>query len=304
MTVGAFAAIALPVLGLFLAITFGFQATRLLAQARKTPPLVTPKNALAADPADDLPTMRFKGEPFETRWQGSRGYERPDDLWATASRDWGGYVWVAIITRLRPSRFSDPSYWRRYLPGTFALSALFFVLIPLLIITLGQPLSGFDGTFSPSRAQRDVPVHNRAYVNDPPACGTSTTGAAAAGRIIWVSYANDANVFSVRPGDLVAVNYLYGRPVFSPGVPLCVPTTPTIADRSGVVEYQVTDSGTGYIYIPQPNGTVVAQIDVRPDYSAAVYVLLGITAAVMCFDIVVLIRLRRATHARWTRIRY
>jgi hypothetical protein len=177
---------------------------------------------------------------------------------------------------------------------------LLFIVPALLIVSMEQPGNGPEGTFSPSVAQRAVPVHSADYVTDPAVCGTSTSGASPQGQPVFVNYVEDGNVISVRPGTRVVISYLYGKPLFSHGVPLCVPAAP--GDRVGVVEYQATSSGTGYIYIPQPNGTVVAEISVAPDYSALVYAILAITGVVIIFDVIVFLRLRRATQARWTRV--
>ncbi len=67
-----------------------------------------------------------------------------------------------------------------------------------------------------------------------------------------------------------------------------------------MVEYRSTASGAGYIYIPQPNGTVVARIEIAPDYSSAVFLVLALSAIVICFDVAVTFRLRRATTARYS----
>jgi hypothetical protein len=300
MTIGTASAFVLASLALISAVLFGVQARRHLARVLKTPPLRTPHSASAADPADDVPTMRFKGQPFESRWQGSKGYDRPDEAWAQASRSWTDYLIVPVVTVLRPSRFSDPSYWTRYLPGVYALRMAIFIVLPLLFVTLDKPTNGTEGTFSPSAAQRAVPVHSADYVSDPAACGTSTSGVSTQSQRVFVNYVDDGNVIWVQPGTRVVISYLYGKPLFSQSVPLCVPAAP--GDRVGVVEYQATSSGTGYIYIPQPNGTVVAEILVTPDYSALVYAILGVTGVVIIFDIVVFLRLRRATLARWTRV--
>ncbi|HEY6428587.1 MAG TPA: hypothetical protein VIX84_15300 [Acidimicrobiales bacterium] len=300
MTIGTVSAIVLVGLGLISAVVFGVQARRHLARVLETPPLARPHSANAADPAADVPTMRFKGQPFESRWGGSEGYERTDETWERASRNWTDYVIAPVVTVLRPSRFSDPSYWTRYLPGVYALRISVLIVLPLLFLSLEQPGNGPEGTFSPSAAQRAVPVHSADYVTDPAVCGTSTSGVSPQGQPVFVNYVDDGNVIWVRPGTRVVISYLYGKPLFSQSVPLCVPAAP--GDRTGVVEYQATSSGTGYIYIPQPKGTVVAEISVPPDYSALVYAILGATGAVIIFDVIVLLRLRRATQARWTRV--
>lgn len=300
MTIGTVGAFVLAGLALISAVVFGVQARRHLARVLETPALPTPHRARAADPADDVPTMRFKGQPFESRWGGSKGYEGPDETWAQASGNWTDYLIAPVVTILRPSRFSDPSYWTRYLPGVYAVRMALFIVPALLIVGLEQPGNGPAGTFSPSAAQRAVPVHSADYVTDPAVCATSTSGVSPPGQPVFVNDVDDGDVISVRPGTLVVISYLYGKPLFSHSVPLCVPAAP--GDRVGVVEYQATSSGTGYIYIPQPNGTVVAEISVPPDYSALVYGILGATGAVIVFDIVVLLRLRRATQSRWTRV--
>jgi hypothetical protein len=307
MTIATLAAVVLASLGLISAVVFGVHTKRHLAQVLKTPPLATPRNANAADPADDVPTMRFKGQAFESQWQGSRGYESPESATdvlftpgAPATENWTDRLIVPIVTPLRPSRFSDREYWTRYLPGVLALRALIFYVLPLLIVLLQQPANGAAGTFVPTSAQRAVPAHSSDYVADPASCGSSTSAASTSDNPIFVNYVDDGTVFSAGSGSRVIISYYYGKPVFSPDVPLCVPTTSTIGHKSGAVEYQVTGSGTGYVYIPQPSGTIVAEIQVPQNDSALVFVILGLTLAVVCYDITILIRLRRATQARYT----
>jgi hypothetical protein len=303
MNFGSLLAVVLSFVGLIFAVVFAWQASRQLARVRKTPPLAAPAHALAADPSDDVPTMRFKGEQFEQRFGGSRGYDRPAGAWdpPDQGRNWTDPLIVTIVTPLRLSRFSDPKYWTRYLPGVFALQLLLFVLAPLLVIVAAAPTNGPAGTFSPTAAQRQVPAPGAAFVTDPAGCGGSSAGATG-GRPVHIAYSDDGNVFAVQPGATVIISYLYGKPVFSPDVPLCTPSAATTTDRTGVAEYRVTGSGSGYVYIPQPNGTVVAKIQVPADLSTLVYVVVAITVIVLCFNIAVLVRLRRATRARYTRV--
>jgi hypothetical protein len=306
MTIASFVAVVLAGLGLFVAVLFGASALRQLAQVRRTPPLGGPARAGAdpsdsSDPANDVPTMRFKGEAFERDWQGSRGYARPETA-NEAIENWTDRLIIPVVTPLRPSRFSDPSYWTRYLPRVLGIWFLFFVVLPLVIVATEHSTNGTRGTFSPSAAQLSVPARSSDYVSDPGACDASHGGNSASGQPVSITDADNGNVFSVRPGGLIAVTYYYGKPVLSPGVPLCDPTGLVIRDTSRSVEYQVTGSGTGYVYIPQPTGTIVAEIEVASDHSAVVYVLLGLTAVVLCVDIVLMVRLRRETRVRWTRV--
>jgi len=304
MNFESLAAIVLALLGLIFAVVIASQATQHLARIRKTPPLAAPAHALAADPAQDDPTMRFKGEAFEGVFGGSRGYDRPPEEWTPigrGQRNWTDGLIVAIVTPLRPSRFADADYWSKYLPGVLAMRALFFVLLPLLIIVLGSPSEGPTGTFSPTAAQRQVRVQGAGFVAEPPVCRGSSAGSA--GRApVYINNENDGTVYLVRPGTTVIISYLYGKPVFSPDVPLCIPFAAATTDRTGVAEYRVSGSGSGYVYIPQPSGTIVAQIEIQPDVSTLVYVIVGVTVAVLCFDVAVLLRLRRATRERYTRV--
>ena len=118
-----------------------------------------------------------------------------------------------------------------------------------------------------------------------------------AGQPVWVSDTDDGTVFVVPHDSIVGITYLYGRPVFSPAVPLCGLSG---SGRSGVVEYRSAGSGTGYIYLPQPSGTVVARIEIERDYSAIVFLVLVLAAIVICFDVVVTFRLRRGMTARYS----
>ena len=90
------------------------------------------------------------------------------------------------------------------------------------------------------------------------------------------------------------MTYPYGAPVFSPssmlsrtqlGIPLGTPTT------------FAADSGSGFVYTPEPTGTVVAEIDVADSEIVSVpFVLLGLT--IFALDIILTILMKRTMRAR------
>ncbi len=282
--------------GLVIAVVVCVVALRALASVRKAPHPTVGEPA-PSDPADDVPTMRFKGETFEARWQGSRGYERPEARTLADGENWTDRLVIPVVTPLRPSRFSDPSYWTRYLPGL----VLIVLVVPLALLALGQLLAGGTGRFAPSAAQLGVPTRNSDYLNDPGPCHLPASGLPNGLHTTSITDADNGRVFWVHSGDLVAITYDYGKPVFSRDVPLCDPGT-TAGDSSRVAEYQVSGSGTGSICIPQPTGTIVAEIDVSHGPPGLAYFLLGLTVVVLCADVVVVRRLRRATRERPSRV--
>lgn len=66
-----------------------------------------------------------------------------------------------------------------------------------------------------------MPDHSTDYVTNPPVCGRPASSAATSSPSVWVSDTGDGTVFAVPHDSTVGITYLYGRPVFSPGVPLC-----------------------------------------------------------------------------------
>ena len=209
-------------------------------------------------PADDVPMYRFKGEAFEATWQGIRGYQRPDP--PNINENWTTRLIPAVFAPLRPSRFSDPSYWNRYLPGVAALWLVIFVGFPLLIGFVVQPAPGSVATFAPTLAQRTVPTHG-VSVSEPAECSDKKVADASSIPSVAITYNDDGTVFYVRAGGPVSVTYPYGRPGFSPSSPLCADSA---RDSLGHAYYVAADSGSGFVYIPEPTGTIVAEIDVTP----------------------------------------
>ena len=105
---------------------------------------------------------------------------------------------------------------------------------------------------------------------------------------------------SVHPGGVVAIRYLYGKPLFSPGVPLCALPPSGTSNSTGVVDYRAAGSGYGYIYLPQPNGTVVARIDVASNFWAILLLFLAVLVTALCLDVFLTGRLRQAWRARYS----
>ena len=305
MSFGTALAFVIAVLGLCLALFYGVRASVHLARVKKLRPLAADRGvAVQTDVAHEVPSMRFHGEAFEARWQGSRGYAGEDYGQGAATPDglrvgenWTDRLVIPLVKPLRPSRFSDPKYWTRYLPGVFLTWVVLFVGIPLVSSAIAQTSTGAVGSFVPSAQQRAVPDHSTDYVTNAPVCSHPASSAATSSPPVWVSDTGDGTVFAVPHDRTVGIRYLYGRPVFSPGVPLCALA---LDDRSGVVEYRSTASGAGFIYLAQPNGTVVAKIEIAPDYSSVVFLVLALSAIVICFDVAVTLRLRRATTARYS----
>jgi hypothetical protein len=282
MIVALFVLVGAVVAGLYAVLS----AIRLL-QIRRQRATPRPTDAAAQDSASDVPMYRFKGEVFEDVWQGSRGYERPDA--PNIDENWTTRLIPAVFAPLRPSRFSDPSYWTRYLPGVAITWALVFLVLPLLVGALVQPSTGSSATFTPTAAQRVVPAHG-VYVSQPRNCSGANAADASSDPAVGITDNDDGVVFSVRPGGRVTVTYLYGRPVFSPMSPLCPDTA---LDTVGHANYVAANSGSGFVYIPQPNGTVVAEIQVTAPHS--VPLLLVVFALVLfVLDIVLTIGMKRS----------
>ena len=224
---------------------------------------------------------------------------------------------VAGKSRLRPTRRSgggtelDGSAGR---PGVLAVSALqvrrpflleevpagcvlcvwvfFFVVLPLLIALVGHL-----GSFSPAAEQRAVPSHSAAYVSTPTGCDGSAPAPSPSTKAVPIDFTEDSHVVDVPAGGLVAIRYLYGRPLFSPGAPLC--PIPSLA-KSGVVYYRAGGSGSGDVYLPQPNGTQVVEIEVSWWHNPVLLGSLVVSALVIVYDVVVSVWLRRAVRSRYT----
>jgi len=278
------------------ALAYGVRTVWRTARLKKTAPLATPRSGTPADPAREVPSMRFKGEIFESDWQGSRGYTRPTN--PTADENWTDRLVIATWSRLRPSRFGDRRYWTHYLPG---VRLTFLVLVlggALFAAAYVQPTSGDAGGFTPSAQQRAVPDLNSDYVTTPDDCDPTINTTPPPAKAIAVNWSNDGNILWVPARSVVAITYLYGKPVFSRGTPLCTPAPPS--GRANVVDYRAADSGSGYIYLPQPNGTIVVRIDIAPNYTSFFVLLVVLLLIVVGLDVFLARRLRRATSARYS----
>lgn len=165
----------------------------------------------------------------------------------------------------------------------------------LLAAAYFQPTSGVSGGFTPSQQQRDVPDRNTDYVTSPGACDPTIHARPSARTTISVSWSNDGDILWVPARSVVAITYLYGKPLFSRGTPLC--RAAPASGKANVVDYRAADSGSGYVYLPQPNGTVVVRIDITPDYSSPFTLLVVCLLIVMSLDVVLARRLRRAKSA-------
>ena len=83
-----------------------------------------------SDAGNDRPERVFRGKPF---WEGYR----PGDLEPNLPDNWVDFDVISLVTSLRPSRFKDPNYWRRYVPVVIVLS--FLTPITCAVIILGSP---------------------------------------------------------------------------------------------------------------------------------------------------------------------
>jgi hypothetical protein len=285
--------IAIAAVGLLLAVIYGVIAAAQLIQVKRLPPLPTPGKTAPSGASQDVPSRRFKGEAFEGSWQGSQGYERP--AIPAAGENLADRLFVSTFTPLRPSRFGDSSYWNRYLPGVLIIYLGLFIGVPLVVAVIAQPTTCALSTFTPTQAERAVPGHG-SYLSQPNACGHGSHRPGS-GQSQRINYADDGTVFGVHPGGVVVVTYLYGKPLFSPGAPLCADPS---GDADGVVSYVAAASGTGFIYIPQPNGTVVTRITVTSDLTGPQLLVVIIALGVVVVDVVLTVLLKRSARGRFS----
>jgi hypothetical protein len=184
----------------------------------------------------------------------------------------------------------------------FATRFVLFFVIPIMAVGLTTPspvATGAVGEFTPSPQQRAILTHNTNFETALPTCDASQV-AASSSTSIAVTYQNDGSVLSVPSSGFLLISYYYGQPVFSPGIPLCAFPD----ERTGSVDAAPTGSGSGYVYIPQPTGTVVTKIDVAPGSSplpVGLVLVLVIAGATLAYDFVVTLKLRRAIAPRYTR---
>jgi len=168
-----------------------------------------------------------------------------------------------------------------------------FIGLPVLIGTLVQPASGSVATFTPTQVQRTVPAHG-GYVSQRRDCYGANTTDASSIPVVAITYSDDGRVFDVDPGGRVTVIYPYGRPLFSPNSPLC-PDTKRVS--VGHAYYVAASSGSGFVYIPEPTGTIVDEIDITPSQSIPVlFVVLAL--AIFALDITLTISMKRSMPER------
>lgn len=141
--------------------------------------------------------------------------------------------------------------------------------------------------------QRTVPKLG-VKVSVPAVCSDEKTAKASSIPNVAITYNDNDTVFYVHAGGPVSVTYPFGRPVFSPGNLLCA----DVARGSlGHAYYVAADSGSGFVYIPEPTGTIVAEIDVTPSQSVPV-LLVVLALAIFALDIVLTISMKRSMRAR------
>jgi hypothetical protein len=71
--------IAVTAAGILLGGFYGVMAAARLVQARRLPPILDSGGSRSPAASHDTPIRRFRGEAFESSWQGSQGYDRPID---------------------------------------------------------------------------------------------------------------------------------------------------------------------------------------------------------------------------------
>jgi len=168
-----------------------------------------------------------------------------------------------------------------------------FIGLPVLIGALVHPASGPVGTFTPTQVQRTVPAHG-GYVSQRRDCYGANTTDASSIPVVAITYSDDGRVFDVDPGGRVTVIYPYGRPLFSPNSPLCPDSG---RDSVGHAYYVAASSGSGFVYIPEPTGTIVDEIDITPSQSIPVlFVVLAL--AIFALDITLTISMKRSMPER------
>jgi hypothetical protein len=199
----------------------------------------------------DVPRFVFKGQEFERRWQGSRGYER-QETWPR--ENWVDLLVVPVVTNLRPSRFQDPGYWSVYLPIIWLTRFVLFVLLPILLLS-SFVLGAGNSAFSPTQAQRNAVRQGLTRV--PSTCTNDLAGETSSTNAVPRTKVNaneDGYAFNVDAGDLLVVSYYQGyEPTFSPNLPLCRVDVSGSSARNELT-YLATGSGSGYLYFPEPGG--------------------------------------------------
>jgi hypothetical protein len=279
--------------GILLAVVYGVSAIARLVQVRRLSVLRNRDVSSVREAGADSPAQRFKGEGFETSWQGSKGYAQDGD--PTLSENWTDRLIIPVFSPLRPSRFNDRSYWAKYLPGVLLIWTALFVGLPLILFVLVRPTVGAVSSFTPTHAQRAVPGHG-SFVDKPTDCPIGTAHDTR-DPVVDITYADDSTVFAVPVGGEVVISYIYGRLAFSPTSPLC----PDPPKDTAVRAYFVASApGTGYVYLAQPNRTIVAKIEVNASDAAvlAAFVLLALTVALL--DIALTVLVRRAVRDRFS----
>jgi len=172
---------------------------------------------------------------------------------------------------------------------------LLFVILPLAVYGLVNPFSvGPVGSFTPTASQREIPTRGE-YVAKLSACSRGTSGDPQDSPTIMISYQDDGTVFLARPGGTVSINYPYRKLAFSHGTPLCAVRG---ASTASLDTYVAGPSGSGFIYIPQPNGTLVDKIEVVSPLAVLILYLLIFAGAVVVMDVILVVVLKRGSRAR------
>lgn len=290
---------ATPVLGIVLlvaivlAAVYGLFTVIALVGAMGRAKVTRQPASPAGGPAADRPRYVSRGEPFEARWEGSLGYDRPVERNPANLAD---RLFVTTLFPLRPSQFGDRTYWRAYLPIVAGLWAAFFVGLPVLAIVLfpGASTNGF------------APIQHgpalASAVGQPSECPTGTRQTPLerpSGPATTVSADVSGAAHTVSSGSRVAFSYYLGYPPkFSQGMPLCPSTGSSGSSDPGknTLAFVATGTGSGFVYFPEPGGgAYVDRIEIETPPGRTDLALAGILAALLLVDLLIRVRLQHAT---------
>jgi hypothetical protein len=144
--------------------------------------------------------------------------------------------------------------------------------------------------------QRQVPSHRSSFaqpVNCPTTTESNPTGPSSSAAV-KVAYSDDGEIVNVHPNGEVSVRY-NGNPVTSPGAPPCLDEAQSSPGRA---VFTAGPSGTGYLYLPQPNGARVVKIQVVARDVLVNLSLLVVALVAVVVDIVLTRKMRRVVMSR------
>jgi hypothetical protein len=92
--------------------------------------VVGPRDPPGSGEPEAVPERVFRGEPWAEDLRGSSNHDRTP---SQPEENWVDRVIVPMVTFLRPSRFGEPAYWRRYVPLVIFVSILLTVALALVV---------------------------------------------------------------------------------------------------------------------------------------------------------------------------